>query len=74
MRKEVQKQVLEHLQTHGSITQLEAFTKYKAMRLAAIIIRLRQRYNITTIMETDPATGSQYARYYYKGIKEEVTA
>ena len=74
MRKEVQKQVLEHLQTHGSITQLEAFTKYKAMRLAAIIIRLRERYNITTIMETDPNTGSQYARYYYKGIKEEVTA
>lgn len=72
MRKEAQKQVLEHLKRYGSITQLEAFTKYKAMRLAAIIIRLRTRYNIVTVMETDPNTGSQYARYYYKGIKEEI--
>lgn len=70
MRKEVQKQVLEHLKTHGSITPLEAFTNYKAMRLAAIIIRLRKMYDIQTQMETDPNTGSQYARYIYNGIKE----
>ena len=74
MRKEAQKQVLEHLKQYGSITQLEAFPKYKAMRLAAIIIRLRKRYDIKTVMETDPNTGSQYARYVFNGIKEEEVA
>ena len=71
MRKEVQNQVLDHLKQYGSITQLEAFQKYKCMRLAAVIIRLRSRYNIQTVMETDKNTGSTYARYVYMGIKEE---
>jgi len=70
MRKEVQKQVLEHLQTKGNISQLEALKLYQCMRLAAVIIRLRKRFEIKTVMETNPATGSQYARYYYKGVKE----
>lgn len=76
MRKEVQKNIIDHLMKYGSITQLEAFQKYRSLRLAAVIIRLRERYNITTIMETDPNTGSQYARYIYKGEKkrEGVTA
>lgn len=70
MRKEVQRQVLEHLQTYGSITQLEAFRCYQSMRLAAVIIRLRERYKIKTVMQTDPMTGSQFARYFYEGEKE----
>lgn len=69
MRKEVQRQVLEHLQRYGSITQLEAFQRYQSMRLAAVIIRLRERYKIKTVMQTDPATGSQFARYFYEGEK-----
>ena len=42
--------VLEHLQTHGCITSLEAIEKYKATRLSDIIYRLRRRgLNIETI-------------------------
>ena len=42
--------VLEHLQTHGCITSLEAIELYKATRLGDIIYRLRGRgYKITTI-------------------------
>ena len=67
MRKHVQQEILEHLKTHGSISQLEALKLYGSMRLAAVIIRLREKYNITTIMQTDPNTGSQYARYFFKG-------
>lgn len=69
MRKEVQKSILEHLKTHGSISQLEALKLYGSMRLAAVIIRLRERYNIKTVMQTDPTTGSQFARYFYEGEK-----
>ena len=42
--------VLEHLQTYGCITSLEAIEKYKATRLSDIIYRLRNRgYRIDTI-------------------------
>ena len=44
-------EILNHLQTHGSITSLEAINLYGATRLASIIYVLRQRgYNITTII------------------------
>lgn len=71
MRKQVQSQILEHLKKHGSISQIEALNLYSSMRLAAVIIRLRERHNIKTVMQTDPNTGSQYARYYYEGEKGE---
>lgn len=42
--------VLEHLQTYGCITSLEAIEKYKATRLSDIIYRLRNKgYRINTI-------------------------
>ena len=42
--------VLEHLQTYGCITSLEAIELYGATRLSDIIYRLRKRkYNILTI-------------------------
>ena len=69
LRKKVQQNILEHLKTHGSISQLEALKLYGSMRLAAVIIRLRERYKIKTIMQTDPTTGSQFARYFYEGEK-----
>ena len=41
--------VLEHLQTHGSITSLEAIQLYGATRLSDIIFNLRKRgYQIIT--------------------------
>lgn len=69
MRDLKQGKVLQHLQKYGSITQLEAFEQYKAMRLAVIINRLRQTYRIDTVMETDPNTLASYARYYFRGEK-----
>lgn len=62
-------QVLNHLKEHGSITQLEAMTKYKSMRLSGIIYRLKHEdgYDIKTVIETDPNTKSQYAKYVWKG-------
>ena len=41
--------VLEHLKEHGSITSMEAFEKYGATRLSAIIFDFRKLgYDITT--------------------------
>lgn len=64
-------QVLEHLKQYGSLTQLEAFTKFKSMRLSGIIYRLKHEdgYPIDTVIETDKNTGATYARYIWKGEK-----
>jgi len=70
MRKQVQKQVLEHLKANGSITSLEAFERYRATRLASVIHRLRDTYNITTIMMESNDGGAQYAKYVFLGTKE----
>ena len=70
MRKQTQKQVLEHLKANGSITSLEAFERYRATRLASIIHRLRDRYEITTMMIDSKDGGSPYAKYIFKGLKE----
>lgn len=59
--------VLEHLQTYGSITSLEAIELYSATRLSSIIYTLRNRgYDITTedIKFTDRfGTKSTYGKY-----------
>ena len=54
--------VLEHIKTYGSITPLEALTRYGIMRLAARIFDLEaEGYNIkTTIKKHD---GRRYASY-----------
>ena len=69
MRDPKQQKVLEHLKTHGSITSLEAIQKFRATRLSSIIYRLRDRYNITTIMMDGVDGGAPYAQYIYKGEK-----
>ena len=72
-RKGKTKQILNHLQRYGSITPLEAMLKYKSMRLSGVIYRLKHEdgYPITTVLETDPESGAQYARYIWKGKKVE---
>lgn len=41
--------IMEHLQTYGSITSMEAFEKYGATRLSAIIFDFRKMgYDIET--------------------------
>ena len=59
--------VLEHLQTYGCITSLEAIDLYKATRLSDIIYKLRNRgYHINTIdmpfIDSD-GTKSIYGKY-----------
>lgn len=46
-------EVLKHLQTHGSITSMEAINLFGATRLSAIIFNLRKKgYNITSVDKT----------------------
>ena len=65
------KKVLEYLQTNGSITTLDAFIKFKATRLSAIIFNLRKYgYVIKSMPEsfTDiNGEKSYYVRYVYEG-------
>ena len=70
------KEVLNHLQTFGSIDTFEAFMNYRATRLSAIIYNLRYSYglNITTEMIpfTDTyGTKSEYAKYILKENENE---
>ncbi len=52
---------------HGnSITSYEAFIKFKATRLAAIIHRLRKTYKIHTEMIKDKENKCMYAKYHLK--------
>lgn len=62
--------VLAHLQNHGSITSMEAFERYGATRLSAIIYVLRhQGYDIvaeTIRFKTRYGTNANVARYTLK--------
>lgn len=56
-------QVLNHLQTHGSITPKDSYILYGYYRLSDGIWKLRNRgFNIATIKE-ESAKGDEYARY-----------
>lgn len=56
--------VVDHLQQFGSITQMEALTKYGIMRLAPIIGRLRESEDLWTEYITTGVTGRKFARYH----------
>ena len=64
------KAVLEWLQTHASISSMEAINNFGATRLSAIIFNLRKRgYNIETVMvDSRDRFGNkmQFARYYLR--------
>ena len=59
--------VLNHMRQNGSITSMEAFSKYGATRLSAIIFSLRKRgYGIDTEMHTTKTRygkTTDYAKY-----------
>ena len=65
------KQVEEHLKSGNSITSWEAIYKYKATRLSAIIFNLRKKYIIDTIM-IDDGDGCRFAKYVYRGAREDI--
>ena len=66
--------VKEYIDTHGSITSMEAFRDLKITRLAARISDLKQMgINIGSTTEVSVNTWgekSRYARYYIIGGKE----
>ena len=67
MKKKVTKthRIKEHLKKYGKITSMDAFTRYKATRLSAIIFDLRQkRWNIETIKKQSK-DGGIYGEYTY---------
>lgn len=63
--------VLEHLQRKGTITSLEAFTKYNATRLSAIIFQLRKKYVIDTEYDYSIDEDGTKIRYGIYRLREE---
>ena len=61
-----QEKVLTHLQTHGSIKQLEALEKYGSFRLGALIFNLRKEGHD---IETNIVPKKGYAKYTYNVSK-----
>ena len=61
-----QEKVLMHLQTHGSITPLEALNKYGSLRLGALIFNLRKEGHD---IETNIVPKKGYAKYTYNVSK-----
>lgn len=63
-------QILQHLEKHGSITPMEAVSKYGCMRLAARIADLKEcGHKITTIIRNGINRNGdkvRYAEYQYK--------
>ena len=57
--------VLKHLKEHGKISSMDAFERYKATRLSAVIFNLRKDYIIDT--EMVPFDGGRYGLYHYRG-------
>lgn len=66
------KRILEYLEKYKSITSMEAFRKFGATRLSAIIFNMKKAgHNIETVMEqttNDDGNMVRYARYVYEGF------
>jgi hypothetical protein len=62
--------VLQWLQSHASISSMEAIKQFGATRLSAIIFNLRKRgYNIETVMVDGRdrfGNPTRFARYYLR--------
>ena len=61
-------QVLDHLKKWKSITSWEAISKYRITRLAAVILMLRDEYEIVSLKETK--AGKNWVRYVLLGKKK----
>lgn len=66
--------ILEHLKSESSITSMEAFQKYGATRLSAIIFEFRKLgYDIETqelLTKNRYGETTRYGKYVYKGGKK----
>lgn len=57
------KDVLNHMETYGNITSMDAWSKYHITRLAAVVFVLRKRgYDIET---RDCVGSNEYGQYNY---------
>lgn len=65
--------ILEYIQTHDGITSVEAYEKFRATRLSAIIFNLKKRgYKIATYDMTSTGEDghpARYAKYVYRGVE-----
>ncbi len=69
-----QRQVLEYIREHGSITSREAFEHIGVTRIGTVIFELRKKgYPILTIMIDDEKNGVafKYGRYILKESEGE---
>jgi len=58
--------IRKHLKTNGSITPLEALSKYGLYRLGARILELRgEGMDIKTSLQLNAKTNSRYAKYTF---------
>lgn len=67
--------ILHYLINHQNdgISSKEAFELFGVTRLAAVIFDLRKHYDIDTVIidgETRFGEHCQYARYFYRGVKD----
>ena len=60
--------ILRYMQEHGSITSLDAIDNLYGVRCTRLSGRIKDLrdagYNIVTVMEDNPNTGTRYGRYY----------
>jgi hypothetical protein len=62
-----QDKVLAHLQNTGTLTQIDAATRYNIWRLAAVIHKLRQRGHVITSTRVRHRAGGTFAVYRLEG-------
>lgn len=70
MKKKINKtqKVADHLFKNRKITSIEAFQKWNATRLSAIIFNLRKKGYKIDNEEMKTKDGTRFARYVYKGM------
>lgn len=57
-------EIKQHLEAGRSITQLQATNQFKCLRLAAVVHKLKTRFNVPIHKETiKTASGKRVARY-----------
>lgn len=73
MKKSQVEIIIEHLERNGHITSMEAFSRYKITRLAAVISLIKKRgYNITSECVINPDRIGHYARYWLNKEEHDV--
>lgn len=73
MKKKISKtqRVINHLEKYGNITSLQAFQKWNATRLSAIIHTLRHKRDFDIVNEPYRSKdGTPFVKYVFRGINQ----